>query len=51
MDFKQKVILVKRAHPENLSTEIEKIYKRKPLGYLYLDFQRILKSYVGKSGW
>jgi hypothetical protein len=36
-------------HPENLATE--KIYKRKPLGYLYLDFQGIVKSYVGKSGW
>jgi hypothetical protein len=45
------LILLYSPHPENLATEIEKIHKRRPLGYLYLDFQGILESYVGKSGW
>jgi hypothetical protein len=37
--------------PENLKAEKEKIYKLKPLGYLYLDIKRILKSHEPKSGW
>ncbi len=37
--------------PENLIVEKEKIYKLKPLGYLYLDIQGILKTHVPKSGW
>jgi len=43
--------VISKSPPENLIAEKEKIYKLKPLGYLYLDIQGILKSHVPKSGW
>jgi len=50
-DLAKAYVICVCAPPENLIAEKEKIYKLKPLGYLYLDIQGILKSQVPKSGW